>query len=109
LLTTSNKSADILKDSAGNPIGIKGSIRNKKNKVSVPFRECEFRVIYDKGLDPLYGILPLLVGEGKLTKNGAWYVTASGTKFQESQFNDGKIKLSDILGDKAAIMDGAVK
>ena len=104
LLSLSNKTSDLLKDEKGNPIGIKGTIRNKKNKVSIPFRECEFRLIYNQGLDPLAGILPMLVSEGKLQKSGGWYSTDSGLKFQESQLNDGKVELSSILPELKTII-----
>jgi hypothetical protein len=97
LKTQSNKTSDVIKEE-NTPIGIKGTIKNRKNKVNVPFLECEFKLVYNKGLDELYGILPLLVAEKKLTKNGGWYSLPSGKKFQESDFYDKKVDLTDILG-----------
>ena len=87
LRSTSNKTSDLLKDEAGKVIGIKGSIRNTKNKVSVPFRECDFELMYDEGLNPLTGLLPLLEQDGLVTRSGAWYtVAASDKKFQSKEF-----------------------
>lgn len=97
LITTSNKTSDVLKDEAGNIVGMKGTIKNKKNKTSIPFRECEFKVTYNVGLERTYGILPIFVAEGKLDKKGGWYCTKSGRKFQESEFIEGKVTLNEIL------------
>ena len=85
--TLSAKSERIL-DNNKQIIGIQGRCKNTKNKVSVPFRECEFELIYDKGLNPLYGLLPQLVLDGHVTQEKAWYAYA-GTKFQNKTFMDG--------------------
>ena len=84
--TLSAKSERIL-DNNKQIIGIQGRCKNTKNKVSVPFRECEFELIYDKGLNPLYGLLHQLVLDGHVTQQGAWY-THEGTKFQNKTFMD---------------------
>ena len=76
-----------IEDSNKQVIGIKGKCKNIKNKVSVPFRECEFELIFDKGLTPLYGLLHQLVLDGHVTQQGAWYAHG-GTKFQNKTFMD---------------------
>jgi len=78
LKTISSKTKDLIKDSEDNVIGITGKIKNTKNKISMPFRECEFKLLFDKGLDPYYGILEQLVGDNKISRAGAWY-TIEGT------------------------------
>jgi len=83
--TISNKTSDLLKDDNKQVIGIKGKIRNTKNKVSIPFRECEFSLKYDEGLDPYYGLLDFFVMEGLVTQSGAWY-TFNDQKFQRKAF-----------------------
>lgn len=105
LQVVSNKTTDLLKDNDA-PIGIKGTIRNKKNKISVPFRECEFKLFYNKGLEPLYGVLPMLVQDGKITRNAAWYSTPQGVKFQSGDFESGKVNLSEFLEGVAPIIGG---
>jgi recombination protein RecA len=89
LKTVSNKTSDLLKDDSGKVVGIKGSIRNTKNKVSVPFKECEFELIYDNGINPFTGLLPLLEQDNLVQRAGAWY-TVAGTekKFQSKDFID---------------------
>ena len=87
LKCVSNRSKDFIKDDRENIIGIKGYVKNTKNKVSVPFRECDFELLYNEGLSKYAGILELLLKEGVVEQNGAWY-TISGTeeKFQKKSF-----------------------
>jgi len=87
LKTVSNKTSDLIKDSNKNVIGIQGKVRNTKNKVALPFRECEFELRYDTGLNPYYGILPALKEDGVITQGGAWYtVVENEFKFQSKDF-----------------------
>ena len=87
----SNKTSDLIKDDNKKVIGIQGKVRNTKNKCSVPFRECEFELGWDEGLNPYAGILPQLLIDGVLTQSGSWY-TLGDTKFQKKQFNEGFLK-----------------
>ena len=87
LKTISNKTSDLIKDATKNVIGIQGKVRNTKNKVALPFRECEFELRYDTGLNPYYGILPALKEDGVITQGGAWYtVVENEFKFQSKDF-----------------------
>jgi len=83
----SNKTSDLIRDEHKRVIGIKGTLRNTKNKVSVPFRECEFELMYNEGLNAYAGTLKQLEGDGLVKRNGAWY-TVDGTekKFQSKEF-----------------------
>ncbi len=95
LKTTSPKGSGKILDDNKKPIGIKGTVKNIKNKVSIPFRECEFKLLYDSGLDLWEGVLPALVEEGFVTKSAAWYtVVGTETKFQAGKF-------TEFLEDKA--------
>ena len=87
LKSLSAKSERILNDRK-QIIGIRGRCKNTKNKVSVPFRECEFELMYDKGLNPYYGLLNQLVSDGTVEQSGAWF-SYKDTKFQNKTFNDG--------------------
>jgi recombination protein RecA len=87
LKTLSNKTSDLIKDDSGNVIGIKGTIRNTKNKLSLPFQECEFELIFNEGLSRTYGLVQLLVKDGILEKNSSWY-SFNGSKFQEKSLPD---------------------
>lgn len=85
LKTISNKTSDLVKDERDNVVGIKGRVVNTKNKVSRPFQECDFELLYDKGLNPYAGLLKMLEHDGILTKAGTWY-TYEGKKFQNGDF-----------------------
>jgi len=82
----SNKTADLIRDDHKQVIGITGTVRNTKNKVSIPFRECEFELMYDKGLSPFAGLLKQLVLDNIIDQNGAWY-SWKGVKFQRKEFD----------------------
>jgi len=82
----SGKDAKVVDDDK-QVIGIKGLCKNTKNKVSVPFKECGFELIFDKGLNPLYGLLQQLVLDKQVTRNGAWYAYKD-MKFQNKTFMD---------------------
>ena len=103
----SNKTSDLLKDDNKNVIGIQGRVRNTKNKCSIPFRECEFELKYNEGLNPYTGLLKQVEDEGLVERNGAWYtVKESGKKFQSKEFvellqppvDEGFKPIADFLG-----------
>lgn len=90
--TVSNKTSDVVSEDIG-ATGINGKIRNKKNKVSVPYMECEFELRFDKGLNPYAGLLPLLKHDGLITQGGAWYTVVNPgatkeCKFQKKDFEE---------------------
>lgn len=86
LETITNKTSDILRNDNKEPIGIKGEIRCKKNKCSIPFRSCEFEVLFDTGLNPYYGLLDFLVADGLVTKTSNGRYSIGETKFLASEF-----------------------
>jgi len=83
----SNKTSDLIKDDNKKVIGIMGKVRNTKNKVSVPHRECEFELHYDEGLCQYAGLLKQLEIDGLITRSGAWYsIKDTDKKFQTKDF-----------------------
>ena len=83
----SNKTADLVRDDNKQVIGITGTVRNTKNKVSIPFRECEFELMYDEGLNACAGMLKQLVLDNVVEQSGAWY-SWNGVKFQRKEFDN---------------------
>ena len=72
-----------------NPTGIRGKVKNKKNKLIEPFKSCEFELMFNKGLNPLYGLLPHLERDGIVERGGSWYtVKSTGKKFQSAHLQD---------------------
>jgi len=84
----SNKTSDLLKNDNKKVVGIQGKVRNTKNKCSVPFRECEFELMWDEGLNPYSGLLLQLIADGVIKQTGSWY-SFGDIKFQKKQFSEG--------------------
>ena len=83
----SNKTSDLLKDDHKRVTGIKGTVRNTKNKCSIPFRECELELMYNEGLNAYAGTLKQLEADGLVSRSGAWYsVAGTEKKFQSKDF-----------------------
>ena len=71
--TISGKS-DVLYDSNKNPLGISGKVKCVKNKVTVPFQDCEFELLYNKGLTPAYGMTVSAFKSGAVeSPSKGWY------------------------------------
>ena len=54
-------------------VGNETRVKVVKNKVSPPFRQAEFQVMYGKGIYHMGEVLDLGVQEGLVEKSGAWY------------------------------------
>ena len=83
----SNKTSDLIRDDLKSVIGIQGKLRNTKNKCSIPFKECEFELLFDEGLNPYAGLLRQFVLDNIVEQNGAWY-SCNDVKFQRKDFDE---------------------
>ena len=54
-------------------IGSRTKIKIKKNKVAPPFKECEFDIIFGKGISRTGEVLDLAVELDVIKKSGAWF------------------------------------
>lgn len=88
LKTVSNKTSDLIRDDNKKVIGISGRIDNKKNKFALPFRSCQFRLIFDEGLVAEEGLVELLEEDGLLYQpsKGWWGITGTEIKFRKKEF-----------------------
>ncbi|MFP1683115.1 recombinase RecA [Alloalcanivorax sp. C16-1] len=64
-----------------------------KNKVSPPFRQAEFQILYGQGINQLGEVLDLGVQQGLVDKSGAWYA------YQGEKIGQGKQNACDYLAE----------
>lgn len=69
-------------DELGNPLGVRGRFVNTKNKHSIPYRECDFELLYDKGLTRSYGLCEIGIKLALIesTKKGWYFFTSDPEK-----------------------------
>ena len=88
LKCVSNKTSHVTRDENKKPTGITGEIKVVKNKLGVPFQECAFRVEFDKGLDPYYGLEELLKEDGLIEISSAGRRTVGDIAFKKNTLQD---------------------
>ena len=78
-LETASAKAGIMFDELKNPTGIKGTVKCVKNKVTVPYQDCEFKLEYNKGLSQDYGLTTSAYRNGVVTSPAkGWYSLDGG-------------------------------
>ena len=68
-----------------------------KNKVAPPFKQCEFQILYGKGIYRLGEIIDLGVQIGLVEKAGAWY------SYKTDRIGQGKKNASEFLSENPEI------
>lgn len=83
---------DALYDDRKNPLGITGTLKAVKNKITKPFQSCEFKLLYDKGLVPEYGLTLEYYKQGLASiPSKGWYSIDNGATKSRSADLDKKI------------------
>ncbi|WP_438952020.1 recombinase RecA [Porticoccus sp.] len=80
-------------------VGNETRVKVVKNKVSPPFKQCEFQILYGEGINHLGEVVDLGVKCGLIDKAGAWYAY-NGTKIGQ-----GKANACEYLKENPAIAD----
>ncbi|WP_430309693.1 recombinase RecA [Pseudomonas sp. PONIH3] len=70
-------------------VGSETRVKIVKNKVSPPFRQAEFQILYGKGIYRNGEIIDLGVSQGLVEKSGAWY-SYQGNKIGQGKANAAK-------------------
>ena len=70
-------------------VGSETRVKIVKNKVSPPFRQAEFQILYGKGIYRNGEIIDLGVQQGLVEKSGAWY-SYKGNKIGQGKANAAK-------------------
>ena len=80
-------------------VGNETRVKVVKNKVSPPFRQAEFQVMYGKGIYHMGEVLDLGVQEGLVEKSGAWY------SYDGQRIGQGKANAAQFLDENRSTAD----
>ena len=76
-----------LKDTTGNVIGITTKAVITKNRLGPPYREAEFNIYFNRGIDDYSSWLDVLKENSIIKQSGAWY-SYDDEKFQAKDFSN---------------------
>ncbi|WP_068397797.1 recombinase RecA [Kribbia dieselivorans] len=83
---------ETLKDGS-EPVGNRTRVKVVKNKVSPPFKQAEFDILYGQGISREGGLIDMGVEHGIVRKAGAWYT------YDGDQLGQGKENARNFLKD----------
>jgi recombination protein RecA len=86
-----------LKDGA-EVVGNRTRVKVVKNKVSPPFRQAEFDIMYGKGISREGALLDMAVDLGIVIKSGAWFT------YEGEQLGQGRENAKTFLAENPEIM-----
>jgi recombination protein RecA len=93
---------ETLKDGS-EPVGSRTRVKVVKNKVSPPFKQAEFDVLYGIGISREGGLIDMGVEHGLIRKSGAWYT------YEGDQLGQGKENARSFLRDNPDLANGIEK
>lgn len=77
--------------SGNEPIGARTKVKVVKNKVAPPFKECEFDMLFGKGIDRVGEVCDLAVELDIIKKSGAWF------SYNEQKIGQGRENAKEYL------------
>ncbi len=80
-------------------VGNETRVKVVKNKVSPPFRQAEFQILYGQGINRLAEVIDLGVKQGLVDKSGAWYA------YQGDKIGQGKANAVKFLQENPDIAE----
>ncbi|MEO8829733.1 MAG: recombinase RecA [Lapillicoccus sp.] len=89
---------ETLKDGS-DAVGNRTRVKVVKNKVSPPFKQAEFDIIYGHGISREGGLIDMGVEQGFVRKAGAWYT------YEGDQLGQGKENARSFLRDNPDLAD----
>ena len=89
---------ETLKDGS-DPVGNRTRVKVVKNKVSPPFKQAEFDILYGQGISREGGLIDMGVEHGFVRKAGAWYT------YDGDQLGQGKENARQFLKDNPELAD----
>ena len=88
---------ETLKDGT-NAVGNRTRVKVVKNKVSPPFKQAEFDIMYGKGISREGSLIDVAVELGIIKKSGAWYT------YEGEQLGQGRENAKSFLADNLEVM-----
>ena len=79
-------------------VGNRTRVKVVKNKVSPPFRQAEFDIMYGKGISREGALLDMSVDLGVVTKSGAWFT------YEGEQLGQGRENSKNFLTENPEVM-----
>ncbi|ROP45685.1 recombinase RecA [Pseudokineococcus lusitanus] len=89
---------ETLKDGT-EPVGNRTRVKVVKNKVSPPFKQAEFDILYGHGISREGGLIDMGVEQGFVRKSGAWYT------YDGDQLGQGKENARAFMRDNPDLAD----
>ncbi len=83
-------------------VGNRTRVKVVKNKLAPPFQDCEFDIIFNKGISYVGEVLDLAVKENLIRKSGSWY------SFGDERIGQGRDNAVFFLEENADILHGLV-
>jgi len=80
-------------------IGSRTRVKVVKNKVAPPFRQCEFDIMYGKGISKEGSLLDVGVDLEMIKKSGAWFT------YEGEQLGQGKENARQFLAEHIDVRD----
>ena len=80
-------------------VGNRTRVKVVKNKMAPPFRECEFDILYGKGISRSGDVLDLAVEAGIVEKSGSWF------SYDGERLGQGREKVRTHLDDHPKLLD----
>tara|TARA_B100000780_G_scaffold35803_1_gene22338 strand:+ start:2531 stop:3598 length:1068 start_codon:yes stop_codon:yes gene_type:complete len=80
-------------------IGNETRVKVVKNKVSPPFKQAEFQILYGRGINHNGELVDLGVKHGLIDKSGAWYA------YKGDKIGQGKANVCKLLNDNKPMAD----
>ena len=102
------KGSEKVKHEVNNIIGVLIKAQTQKNRFSPPFKTCDLKIFFDRGVDRYSGLVPLLECLGVIRLgDGGWYeVTGTKTKFQSKDIAEKWPELKKLIKPENVKMRG---